>query len=90
MEDAVKDPSKPFFLYQAFSHMHVPISHHPNFTHSSDSQDQIEHGSHFGDALRELDHHIGRVIDAVDRLGVADNTLILFTGGLYALPRTCH
>jgi arylsulfatase A-like enzyme len=33
----------------------------------------------FHACLRYLDHHMGRLIDAVDRLGYRDNTVVIFT-----------
>jgi len=71
---AVHDPSKkPFFLYLAWSHMHVPVGHDPKFTNATG------YGV-YADALFELDFHIGRVVDAIKSLGIADNTLILVAG----------
>ncbi|EDQ86069.1 uncharacterized protein MONBRDRAFT_28775 [Monosiga brevicollis MX1] len=71
---------KPFFLYAAFNHMHVPITSHPDFDNSSTSNGQYEHGRVYGNALRELDHHIGRLITAIDDMGIRNNTIIFLTG----------
>eukprot|EP00054_Salpingoeca_dolichothecata_P035954 m.6501 g.6501 ORF g.6501 m.6501 type:complete len:315 (+) comp6095_c0_seq1:3-947(+) len=74
---------KPFFMYMAFTHMHVPIFHNPSYTNSSGR-------GHYGDALRELDYHIGRVVEALDTLGIADNTMITLTGDNGAPSDQCQ
>lgn len=66
-------PPAPYFLYLAFAHMHVPHAYESNWTNSSTRK------TIFGDALREVDHTIGRIVDAVDQSNSADSTLILMT-----------
>ena len=65
---------KPFFLYIAWNHMHVPVGNHkPKFTNTS------KRGV-YGDSLRQLDESIGIVVDAITGSGAENNTLILLTG----------
>lgn len=80
INEAVANDTKPFFLYQAFNHMHAPVTANPLFNGTSKSTDTYEHGPMYGDALRELDYHIGRVVDTIDSLGIRNNTIIFFTG----------
>ena len=80
VQSATAAGDKPWFLYQAFNHMHVPVTSASAFFNTSTSRNKLEHGHVYGDALRELDHHIGRILDELDSLGVRNNTLIVFTG----------
>lgn len=63
---------KPFFLYLATHGIHVPRVPHPRFVGKSA-------GGTRGDAIEELDDTVGQVLAALDRLKLADNTLVLFT-----------
>jgi arylsulfatase A-like enzyme len=36
-------------------------------------------GGLYGDAIEELDHHTGRLLDTLDELRLRDNTLVIFT-----------
>jgi hypothetical protein len=63
----------PFFLYLAFTHMHTPLLHQPQWQHTS-RRDSI-----FGDTLREVDHSIGAISQALHDNGLENNTLLLLT-----------
>jgi arylsulfatase A-like enzyme len=70
----------PFFLYFAHTAVHRPIAPNPAFKGKS------KFGT-YGDFIHELDWSVGQVLDALDRLKVADNTLVIFTsdnGGVIA------
>ena len=62
--------TKPFFLYLPFSLPHSPPLPHPDFDRKGYSDYQ--------NALAEIDHNAGVVIDAVDRAGIAENTIVVF------------
>jgi arylsulfatase A len=68
--EANKD--QPFFLYLAHAMPHEPI-------HASDAFRGRSAGGLYGDAVEELDWSVGQVLDAVDQLGLADKTLVMFT-----------
>jgi arylsulfatase A len=63
---------KPFFLYLATTNIHHPFTPHPRFQGSS------ECGA-YGDFVHELDWIVGEVVKALDKKGVTDNTLLIFT-----------
>lgn len=63
--------ARPFFLYVPFTLPHDPPLTHPDFTKPNRSQYQ--------NAMDEIDHNAGRVIDAVEASGLADNTIVVFT-----------
>ncbi|WP_256988408.1 arylsulfatase [Bordetella genomosp. 9] len=61
----------PFFLYLPLIHLHFPTLPHPDFAGRSGNGD-------FADSMMEMDHRVGQIIDAVDSLGVAEDTLFIF------------
>jgi arylsulfatase A-like enzyme len=67
-----KNKDKPFFLYFATHGIHVPRCPHPRFRGKS------EHGLR-GDAIVELDSCVGEILATLDRLKLADKTLVIFT-----------
>lgn len=75
-EHAVKfigqSKDKPFFLYLAHSMPHVPLYVSDKFAGKS------KRGL-FGDVIMEIDWSVGKVMEALDNNGVADNTLVVFT-----------
>ena len=62
----------PFFLYLATTNIHHPFTPHPRFEGTSQC-------GRYGDFVHELDWIVGQVTETLDDLGVADNTLIIFT-----------
>lgn len=63
---------KPFFLYFALTSPHYPV------VPSADFVGKTQVGS-YGDFVHQTDWSVGQVLDALDRAGVADNTLVIFT-----------
>ena len=63
---------RPFFLYFAHSMPHVPLGVSDKF------RGQSEQGM-YGDVIKEIDWSVGEVLDALDRHGLAENTLVFFT-----------
>ncbi len=62
---------QPFFAYVPLTHLHFPTLPHPDFAGRSEVGD-------FADSMIEMDHRVGQIIDAVDALGIADETLFIF------------
>jgi arylsulfatase A-like enzyme len=62
----------PFFLYFAHTFPHTPLFRSEMFKGRSPR-------GIFGDVVEELDSSAGRVIEALQRNGVAENTLVVFT-----------
>ncbi len=61
-----------FFLYMAYAH-----THHPQFAGTSFRNTTLRRD--FGDALAEMDHSIGKILDAVRKQGIENNTFVFFT-----------
>lgn len=66
------DRSQPFFLYYAPHDIHVPRMPHDRFQGKSTLGWR-------GDAILELDWGVGEILKTLDRLKIADDTLIVFT-----------
>ena len=67
-----QSPESPFLLYLAHTMLHVVIGASEEFIGTTD-------GDLYGDTLAEVDHHTGRLLDALERLGFSGNTYVLFT-----------
>jgi len=65
-------PGTPFFLYFATHNIHVPRVPNERFKHAS--QCGIR-----GNSIAELDESAGKVLATLDRLGLAKDTLVIFT-----------
>jgi arylsulfatase A len=70
--DAQRSGGKPFFLY--FS----PVSAHSPSTPSDKTKGTSKAGV-YGDWIHELDRSVGQLVEALDRMEIADNTLVLLT-----------
>jgi len=62
---------RPFFLYLPLVHLHFPTLPHQDFAGSTGNGD-------FADSMAEMDHRVGQVMDEVERLGIAEDTLFIF------------
>ncbi|MDR1010463.1 MAG: arylsulfatase [Opitutaceae bacterium] len=63
---------KPFFLYFPMPSPHTPIAPAKEFQGRSGI-------NAYADYVMETDAALGRILDTLDRLGVAENTLVIFT-----------
>ena len=63
---------QPFFLYLAPHDIHEPMVPHPRFRGTSGCGWR-------GDVIHQLDWTIGEVLGTLDRLGLARNTLVIFS-----------
>jgi arylsulfatase A-like enzyme len=69
---------QPFFLYLAFNAPHSPLQakkeHQPRVAHIESEPLRL-----YAAMLLSIDENIARVLDALDRLGIGDNTFIIFS-----------
>jgi len=70
-ESKIENP-KPFFLYFPHTAVHVPLHPGPEFAGKSSN-------GKYGDWVEEVDWSTGRVLDTLRELGIAHNTLVIFT-----------
>ena len=61
----------PFFLYYPITQIHFPTLAHPDFAGKTGAGD-------IADAMAETDYNTGLILDAVDRLGIANNTIVFW------------
>ncbi len=66
------DRNKPFFLYWDPPSPHEPIVPNKEFRGKSKA-------GPYGDFVIEIDHYIGQILDTLDRMKLADNTLVIFS-----------
>jgi arylsulfatase A-like enzyme len=63
---------KPFFLYLPHTFPHVPLF--VGYEHYGKTGSGI-----YGDVISEIDSSVGRILDTLDKLKLADNTVVLFS-----------
>ena len=63
---------KPFFLYLPYTQTHMPVLPSKEFEGKSGN-------GQWGDVLMQIDAYTGELLDKVDELGIADNTVFIFT-----------
>jgi uncharacterized sulfatase len=67
-----RQAGRPFFVYLAHTMPHIPL-------HVEDEFAGRSAGGRYGDVVESLDHHVGRLLDALDDLGLAEDTLVMVT-----------
>jgi arylsulfatase A-like enzyme len=70
--------SEPFFLYVGWTHTHYPSLTAAAFTGKSTHR--------YGNAMMELDHRTGQVLDAIKEAGIEDNTIVIWISDNGASP----
>jgi arylsulfatase A-like enzyme len=69
--NASAEEDRPFFLYLPHPLPHVPLFVSDKFAGKSKQ-------GLYGDVMMEIDWSVGQVLDAIDRNGLAENTLVIF------------
>lgn len=73
VKDFIADePEKPFFLFFSFHDIHVPRLPNPRFKGKSTMGAR-------GDAIVQMDWMTGEIIKELEKRGLAENTLVIFT-----------
>ncbi|MCP4769640.1 MAG: arylsulfatase [Gammaproteobacteria bacterium] len=63
---------KPFFVYLPYTATHFPTLPHPDFEGKSGN-------GVWGDMLLQIDSYVGELLDTIDDLDIASNTIVIFT-----------
>jgi arylsulfatase A len=79
-----RNRDKPFLLYYPMILTHCPFEPTPDSKdwdpQSKGSKTYKGDAKYFGDMVTYMDKQVGRILDQLDRVGVRENTLVLFTG----------
>jgi arylsulfatase len=66
------EAKKPFFVYLPYTATHFPVLPHPDY-------EGVTGNGAWADLLHQIDRLNGRLLDAVNDLGIKDNTIFIFT-----------
>ncbi len=77
--DAVQ-AKKPFFLYLAHYAVHAPFNSDPRFAANYKNSGKPANAQAFASLVEGMDKSLGDLLDHLERLGVAENTLLFFLG----------
>jgi arylsulfatase A len=66
-----KNTDKPFFIYLPHTMLHNPLGVGKEFAGKSAMGE-------YGDAIMEMDHHVGRIFDSLKRLHLDKNTVVIY------------
>jgi arylsulfatase len=75
--------NEPFFLYVPYTMPHMPVLPHPEFKGASTNGD-------FADVLVQTDAYVGRLMSAAERLGIANDTIFIFSSDNGPDPTPTH
>jgi arylsulfatase A-like enzyme len=70
--DRAVEQEKPFFLWWNATRMHI-------FTHLKPESEGVTGLGVFPDGMVEHDGHVGQLLDKLDELGIADNTIVMYS-----------
>jgi len=62
---------KPFFAYIPYTQTHLPPLPHPDFAGRTGNGD-------WADVMTEFDFNAGQILDALERFGISDNTIVIW------------
>jgi len=63
---------KPFYTYVSFTNVHPPMIPHPDFEDATNSSKAAPK------SIAELDYRAGQILDTLDEMGLADNTIVVW------------
>jgi len=67
-----QNPQRPFFIYWDPPSPHEPVVPNKEFVGKSGA-------GAYGDFVLEIDHYIGRMLDALEEAGLAESTMVVFS-----------
>ena len=79
VEASVKE-DRPFFLYFPQYAVHAPFNADPRFAANYKDSGKPPQAQAFATLIEGMDKSLGDVLDNLQRLGVAENTLVIFLG----------
>ena len=85
MEDNLAVKKKPFFLWVHFFDPHKPYQYRPDFEQPEIVEELANLAQHqearvaYTSEIQFADHNMGKVLDVLETLGIAERTLTVFT-----------
>ena len=77
VETAVAD-QQPFYLYLSHYAVHAPFEADDRFMPAYEAVGLKGHAAVYASMIESMDRSLGDVLDALDRLGIAEDTVVLF------------
>lgn len=77
-----RERGKPLFLHLAYHSVHTPIEGKPELVarYRARIREGMQHRNpHLAAMVRSLDENVGRILDTLDKLGIADDTAVFLT-----------
>jgi arylsulfatase A-like enzyme len=71
---------KPFYLYLSHYAVHAPFNSDPRFAANYADSGKPKNAKAYATLIEGMDKSLGDVLDQVEELGVAENTLVIFLG----------
>ena len=78
--DDVVGAEEPFYLYFAHYAVHAPFHSDPRFSQNYVDSGKAKNAQAFATLIEGMDKSLGDLLDHLESLGVAEDTLILFLG----------
>ncbi|AZQ65592.1 N-acetylgalactosamine-6-sulfatase [Flammeovirga pectinis] len=75
-----KEEKKPFFLYMSHYALHAPFNPDPRFIDNYKDAGMNERTQAYASLVEGMDKSLGDLIEHVKKLGLGENTIILFMG----------
>ena len=78
--DKAVEEKKPFFLYMSHYAVHTPFETDKRFIGNYRDADKSAQAKAFATLIEGMDKSLGDLMDHLEKLGIAENTLIVFLG----------
>ena len=83
---------QPFFMNLWFHTVHTPIEGKPEFVKHYEGKlknHHVQRNPHYAAMVHSLDENVGRLLDQIDDLGIADDTIVVFSSDNGGFVNTC-
>jgi arylsulfatase A-like enzyme len=71
---------KPFYLYMSHYAVHAPFQSDPRFAENYAKSGKPANAQAFATLIEGMDKSLGDILDQLEKLGVAENTIVFFLG----------
>lgn len=74
------DSGKPFFLHMSHYAVHTPFESDPRFAENYKASGKEQPARNYATLIEGMDKSLGDILDHLEALGIAGNTLVIFLG----------